>query len=57
MLRAGQNRSIRPDFITNGIISIRTTIAEIMEFDLDFGKQLKLASFNRINHRDRVHQS
>lgn len=25
---------------------------EIMEFDLNFGKQLKLASFNRINHRD-----
>lgn len=23
---------------------------EIMEFDLNFGKQLKLASFNRINH-------
>lgn len=30
---------------------------EIMEFDLNFGKQLKLASFNRINHRDRVHHS
>lgn len=30
---------------------------EIMEFDLDFGKQLKLASFNRINHRDRIQHS
>lgn len=30
---------------------------EIVEFDADFGKQLKLASFNRINHRDRVHHS
>lgn len=30
---------------------------EIKEFDLDFGKQLELASFNRINHRDRVHHS
>ena len=30
---------------------------EIVEFDENFGKQLKLASFSRINHRDRVQHS